>query len=282
MSPAAAVALDFARLAPPAGTRIAIVGGCGGIGRSLVAACGHLLLDIVVLDLPQALAKYPPPARARALPTDAGDETSVEASFRSIASTWGSLDVLVCLSGIAIIPPQRAEDLTAAQWDRVMQINLRSAWLCARRAIPLMRNGGAIVNISSSLAFNPNKGFSAYVASKGGLVSLTKAIAMERACDPRQRRRTQRGRHRVPRRRDGGWRRAAGRRQLVQAERRSLCRQHPARTPGHCRRHRRPDPVPGRPRLPLHHGPGHPCQRRAHHAVMAERTRALASAPAHV
>jgi NAD(P)-dependent dehydrogenase (short-subunit alcohol dehydrogenase family) len=172
-------ALDFARLAPPAGARIAIVGGCGGIGRALVSACCDLRLNIAVLDLPRALAKYPPPARVRPLPTDAGDEASVGASFRSIAATWNGLDILVCLSGIAIIPPQRAEDLAVAQWDRIMQVNLRSAWLCARGAIPLMSNSGAIVNISSSLAFNPNKGFSAYVASKGGLVSLTKAIAAE-------------------------------------------------------------------------------------------------------
>jgi NAD(P)-dependent dehydrogenase (short-subunit alcohol dehydrogenase family) len=60
-----------------------------------------------------------------------------------------------------------------------MDVNLRSAWLCARGSIPLMSKGGAIVTVSSSLAFNPNKSSSAYVATKGGLVSLTKAIAME-------------------------------------------------------------------------------------------------------
>ncbi len=179
--PSPIAALDVARLAPRAGTRIVIVGGCGGIGRALVSACDALTLDIAVMDLPVALERFPPPTRVLWLPTDVADEAAVGKSFRSIADTWGRIHVLVLLSGIAIHPPQRAETLTVAQWDRIMDVNLRSAWLCARAAIPLMSNGGAIVTVSSSLAFNPNKGSSAYVATKGGLISLTKAIAMENA-----------------------------------------------------------------------------------------------------
>jgi NAD(P)-dependent dehydrogenase (short-subunit alcohol dehydrogenase family) len=177
--PSPVAALDVVRLAPPAGTRIVIVGGCGGIGRALVSACNTLQLDIAVMDLPNVLDRFPPPARVLSLPTDVTDEAAVGTSFRLIADAWVRLDVLVFLSGIAIHPPQRAETLSLAQWDRIMDVNLRSAWLCARGAIPLMRKGGAIITVSSSLAFNPNKGSSAYVATKGGLVSLTKAIAME-------------------------------------------------------------------------------------------------------
>jgi NAD(P)-dependent dehydrogenase (short-subunit alcohol dehydrogenase family) len=176
-----ATALDVARLAPAAGSRVVVVGGCGGIGRALVSACDALALDVAVMDLPVALERFPPPAKVRSLPTDVTDESAVAASFRAIAERWGAIDVLVFLSGIAIHPPQRAETLSLAQWDRIMDVNLRSAWLCARAAIPLMQKGGAIVTVASSLAFNPNKGSSAYVATKGGLVSLTKAIAMENA-----------------------------------------------------------------------------------------------------
>jgi NAD(P)-dependent dehydrogenase (short-subunit alcohol dehydrogenase family) len=64
-----------------------------------------------------------------------------------------------------------------------MAVNLRAAFLCARFALPhLHRSDDAcIINVSSSLAYNPNKGSAAYVASKGGMVSLTKALAMENA-----------------------------------------------------------------------------------------------------
>ncbi len=64
-----------------------------------------------------------------------------------------------------------------------MDINLRAAFLCARFALPHLQRSDdpCIINVSSSLAFNPNKGFAAYVASKGGLVSFTKALAMENA-----------------------------------------------------------------------------------------------------
>jgi NAD(P)-dependent dehydrogenase (short-subunit alcohol dehydrogenase family) len=172
--------INFARLAPLAGSRIAVVGGCGGIGRALVDACVALDLKVGVLDLPAALSRAQLTPKIAAFPVDASDEDEVERGFKSLKLFWGGLDVLVFVTGIAIIPPVKVDDLDVAQWDRLLNINLRSAFLCARAALPMMKpHGGSIVTISSSLAFNPNRGFSAYVASKGGLVSLTKAIAAE-------------------------------------------------------------------------------------------------------
>jgi NAD(P)-dependent dehydrogenase (short-subunit alcohol dehydrogenase family) len=115
------------------------------------------------------------------IPVDAVSEYAVNQSFEQLGGRWGGLDVLVFVTGIAIIPPRPLEELTLEQWDEVMHVNLRAAWFCVRAALPLMRKsgGGSIVTISSSLAFNPNRGFSAYVATKGGLVSFTKAIAAE-------------------------------------------------------------------------------------------------------
>jgi NAD(P)-dependent dehydrogenase (short-subunit alcohol dehydrogenase family) len=172
--------IDFARLAPLTGSRIAIVGGCGGIGRALVDACTALDLKVGVLDLPTALSRDLLGPEILAIPVDASNETDVERGFKSLQESWSGLDILVFVTGIAIIPPAKVDELDVAQWDRLLNINLRSAFLCARAALPLMKpHGGSIVTISSSLAFNPNRGFGAYVASKGGLVSLTKAIAME-------------------------------------------------------------------------------------------------------
>ena len=172
--------IDFARLAPPAGSRMAIVGGCGGIGRALVDAGIALDLKIAVFDLPSAIERSPLPAGVSVAAADASDETEVGRGFASLQDAWGGLDILIFVTGIAIIPPLKIEDLPVEKWEQVLGVNLRSAFLCARAALPMMRpHGGSIVTISSSLAFNPNRGFAAYVASKGGLVSLTKAIAAE-------------------------------------------------------------------------------------------------------
>lgn len=175
-------AIDFSRLGPPKGSRVAIVGGCGGIGKSLAAACETLQLRTAVLDLPAALEKNEPPGHGSiALPIDVTCEDTIVDCFDRLRRHFGGLDVLVLVTGIGVIPPKSIMELTSRQWDDVMQVNLKAAWLCARQAIPLMDQGGSIVTIASSLAFNPNRGSSAYVASKGGLVSFTKAIAVENA-----------------------------------------------------------------------------------------------------
>ena len=172
--------IDFARLAPRAGSRIAIVGGCGGIGRALVDACLSLDLKVTVIDLPTPLSQNSLSTKVVAVPADASSESEIADAFALLQASWGGLDIMVFVTGIAIIPPQRIDDLPVAKWDSLLSVNLRSAFLCARAAIPMMKpQGGSIVTISSSLAFNPNRGFGAYVASKGGLVSLTKAIAAE-------------------------------------------------------------------------------------------------------
>jgi len=173
--------IDFTRLAPQPGSRIAIVGGCGGIGRALVDACLALELKVAVLDLSAALSRDPLPLDVLTVAADASDEGEVGQGFGSLADAWGGgLDVIGFVTGIAIIPPVKIDELSVAQWDRLLDVNLRSAFLCARVVLPMMKpHGGSIVTISSSLAFNPNRGFGAYVASKGGLVSLTKAIAAE-------------------------------------------------------------------------------------------------------
>jgi NAD(P)-dependent dehydrogenase (short-subunit alcohol dehydrogenase family) len=140
-----------------------------------------LQLRTAVLDLPDSLARHPPVADVFCVPVDVTSEQAVVKSFAEVDRHWGELDVLVFVAGIAVLPPRSIEELASSQWDEVLHVNLRAAWLCVREALPLMKKagGGSIITISSSLAYNPNPGFSAYVASKGGLVSLTKAIAAE-------------------------------------------------------------------------------------------------------
>lgn len=169
-------------LHPARGKRVVVAGGCGGIGRATVQAFLRHGLEVAVIDHPAAIERYPQPQGVIALEADASDVFSLGAAFDRLAS-WPQIDILVFLIGISIIPPKAAADISVEEWDRLMAVNLRAAWVCTRCALPQLHrsHAGSIVNVASSLAFNPNKGFSAYVATKGGMVSLTKAIAMENA-----------------------------------------------------------------------------------------------------
>lgn len=172
---------DLRRLAPPVGVRIAIAGGCGGIGRPLVQACVDNGLHVAVLDLPASLDRHPPPDGVLRVPLDATDPTRVDAAFAAL-SAWGGLDALVSLVGFTLTPPVSLMDATPAQWDEVQAGNLRATWLLARAAVPLLQvNGGCIVNTASMLAINPLPGFGPYAAAKAGLVALTKGLARELA-----------------------------------------------------------------------------------------------------
>ncbi|HET6567853.1 MAG TPA: SDR family NAD(P)-dependent oxidoreductase [Rhodothermales bacterium] len=115
---------------------------------------------------------------------DVSKAGSVEHAVKHVVETFGRLDVLFCVVGVS---GRRwgdgpAADCTEEAWDRVLEMNLKSAFLCCKYAIPEMRRvgGGAIVTLSSVLALvGGDEDFAthAYAASKGGIVSLTRAIA---------------------------------------------------------------------------------------------------------
>jgi len=175
--------IDFSRLAPIPGSRILVVGGCGAIGRRLVSACLAMDLDVAVFALPRSIAAAPPPKEARTIPADVADEPSVAAAFRELGRQWDVLHTLVFLVGFMTVPPRPIDQLGADEWDGVVAGNLRSAYLVARRAMPMLRAAeeASIVNVGSSLAYNPLRGVGAYAAAKAGLVALTKSLAVENA-----------------------------------------------------------------------------------------------------
>lgn len=176
---------EASRLAPPPNSRIAVVGGCGGFGRALVETCLANELEVAVLDLDESLTRHPPPERAAmTLPLDATSDASVEAAFARLAETWSALDALVFLVGFTVVPPRRLTETSPRQWDEIVDGNLRSAYLTARSALPLLERSErdpAIVTVSSGLAYAPLPGFGPYAAAKAGLVALTKALAIESA-----------------------------------------------------------------------------------------------------
>jgi len=175
--------IDFSSLCPPAGNRTLIVGGCGAIGRELVAACLKLGHQVANFALPRSIEAYPPPPEAITLAVDAADEDSVAAGMHVLGKTWTGIDTLVFLVGFMSVPPRPIDAMDSKEWDHVVQGNLRAAYLVCRAALPLLRAAGdaSIVHVGSSLAYNPLRGVSAYAASKAGLVALTKSLAIENA-----------------------------------------------------------------------------------------------------
>jgi len=112
-----------------------------------------------------------------------GDEAVVQEVVRSHRDRFGRLDVLVNNAGMNIRKP--VQDLTLAEWRRVLDTNLTSAFLACRAAYPVMKRngGGKIINIGSMMSIFGASFAPAYAASKGGIVQLTKAMASAWARD---------------------------------------------------------------------------------------------------
>jgi NAD(P)-dependent dehydrogenase (short-subunit alcohol dehydrogenase family) len=176
--------------------KAAIVTGAGrGIGKAtaeLFAAAGA---SVAVLDLSEEHAQRTAEAigstggTAVALTCDVTDESAVEAAFERAAAELGAIDILVNNAGMAIRKP--ATEVPLADWKKVVDLNLTALFVCSRVAARHMRkpradapSGGAIVNLASIMGLSgglfPN---ASYQASKGGVVNLTRALALEWAAD---------------------------------------------------------------------------------------------------
>ncbi len=183
---------DFSRLAPPAGYRLAITGGCGGIGRRLTEVAVAEGLRVAVIDLPGSLERHALPAGVETLPYDARDDDGADRAFAALAGIWGgALDGLVHLPGY-MSPPRPVEALTAAEIDEALSVNLRSAFLAVKAALPLLRKGAGetgsasgMVFAASGLATLVEKTTGAYSAAKAGIIALAKGLAKENAPDIR-------------------------------------------------------------------------------------------------
>lgn len=159
--------------------KIAVVtGGSKGIGGATSEAFLADAANVVVLDL------EPPPFKAHPdrllfCKTDVSKSDQVNAAFDRAIAKFGGVDVLVNNAGI-----QRygtVVDTPEEQWDQVVGVNLKSYYLCAQRAIPSMlaRGQGVVINVSSVQAFVSQPKAAAYVASKCGVLGLTRAIAID-------------------------------------------------------------------------------------------------------
>jgi len=165
-----------------------VTGGSRGIGRAIslaLAGAGAAVIVNYVKSEEKARALVEEigsrGGRAEAFGADVSKPEDVEALFEYIKKTHKRLDILVNNAGI--IKDTLLAGMSVRDWDRVMEVNLRSAFLCSRAAVELMmqEHSGSIVNISSVSAVMGGRGQTNYAASKGGLVSFTRAAAVELA-----------------------------------------------------------------------------------------------------
>ena len=173
---------DPARLGPAPGSRVAVVGGCGGMGRVLVRALLDTGVLVAVLDLPASLAQNPPPPEALALAMDGSDASSVGTAFAVLAARWPHLDGFVNLAGFfkGFLP---ISELPVEVFDEVIAGNLRCHFLCARAALPLLHKSGkgSLVSVASTMAVDVVKNYTHYGMAKAGIVGMVKGLARENA-----------------------------------------------------------------------------------------------------
>ncbi|HWA46875.1 MAG TPA: SDR family oxidoreductase [Dongiaceae bacterium] len=163
--------------------RVAVVSGAAqGMGKAVAERLGQEGATVVAVDINGAGAN----ATAKALggqsygvACDIGDEDQVGKLFTDVANKFGKLDVLVNVA--AIVPFVKWDELNFKEWRRVLRVNLDGLYLMCRAGSDLMRknNYGRIVNFSSNSIFAGTPNMAHYVASKGGVLTFTRALATE-------------------------------------------------------------------------------------------------------
>ena len=169
--------------------KVAFVTGAGsGIGRATAIAFAAEGADVVLADIDTAgneetarlVAEHG--GQVLAVKCDVTSSSDIQAAIKQTVQEFGRLDVAFNNAGIEQ-PPAPLVDISEEEWSRVLDIDLRSAFLCMKYEIPAMleHGGGSIVNTSSGAGVVGIRGQAAYVAAKHGLIGLTKSAALDYA-----------------------------------------------------------------------------------------------------
>jgi pyridoxal 4-dehydrogenase len=163
--------------------RVAVVSGAAqGMGKAVALRLGNEGATVVAVDINGTGATATAQdigGASIAASCDIGDEDSVTKLFETVAAKFGKLDILVNVA--AIVPFVKWDELTFTEWRRVLRVNLDGLYLMCRAGSDLMRKGqyGRIVNFSSNSIFAGTPNMAHYVASKGGVLTFTRALATE-------------------------------------------------------------------------------------------------------
>lgn len=167
--------------------RVVLITGATGdfgpyVARAFAAAGARLALTARKLEQAQALAAELGLGADRALlsTVDVADAASVAAWLDAVRASWGRADVLVNLAG-GYKPGKPVQDMEEADWDFMLNLNARSAFLTCRAVVPLMlaQRSGKIVNVGSKAALAAGRKSTAYAVSKAAVLRLTEALSAE-------------------------------------------------------------------------------------------------------
>jgi NAD(P)-dependent dehydrogenase (short-subunit alcohol dehydrogenase family) len=163
-----------------------VTGGGSGIGKAI--AQGYVREGAKVMICGRDRGKLESSANeigGDCLPcsADVGDPTALKRLVQSAITEFGRIDVLVNNAGVLL--PGTAESLTEAQWAETWNVNVRAVWLLSRALLPHMRaaGGGSIINIGSVLSSLGARNRVAYAASKGAVLAMTRAMALDHAAE---------------------------------------------------------------------------------------------------
>ena len=165
--------------------KVAIVtGGQRGIGFAIAQRFVREGAHVVIADIVDATEQVSAPSAERHSPmhfvkTDVGCESEVKKLAQKVLRLYGRIDILINNAGVEFAKP--ITTTSEEEWDWLMRVNLKGVFLCSKAVIPIMRSGGGgvIVNIASELGLVGEAGVAAYCASKGGVVMLSKAMAID-------------------------------------------------------------------------------------------------------
>lgn len=166
--------------------RVAIVtGAASGIGRSSAIAFAREGARVVVADINQAGGEGTVATittmggEAFFARVDVASEPEVQSLIADTVSRWNRIDILFNNAGVVMVKP--LEEMTGEEWDSVMSINVKAAFLAIKHTVPHMRRigGGAILNTGSIASFTGQLGTPVYSASKGAIALLTKSLALD-------------------------------------------------------------------------------------------------------
>lgn len=168
-----------------AGKRIIVTGAARGLGREFalhLASLGARVLAADIADLGGTCAR----ARERGvavLPAvvDVRSGEQTRGLAQTASDALGGVDALVNNAALVSLGRRPFDEIPEEEWDRVFEVNVKGAWLCASAVVPLLRDagGGSIVNLASEVAFSGSPGVAHYVASKAAIVGLTRVLARE-------------------------------------------------------------------------------------------------------
>ncbi len=168
--------------------KVALVTGAGqGIGRALALGLARAGASVAVTDLASSAAAAEEVRReieaaggtARAYALDVRDVAGIRETVDRAAAEMGGLDILVNNAGVRVRRP--SVEVGEEEWDQILDVNLKGAFFCAQAAARhmLAQDSGRIINVASQLAVAALPQRAAYCASKGGLLNLTRALALE-------------------------------------------------------------------------------------------------------